>query len=72
MPAEAYADRLRAVGIGVVEFNFGRLLDAPIDLIKPARLIAAERPEIVQGWMYHGDLVASLALVYLGAVANLI
>ena len=66
LPAEAYADRLRAAGIGVVEFNFRRPLGAAADLIGLARLIAREQPDIVQGWMYHGDLAALLALALSG------
>jgi glycosyltransferase involved in cell wall biosynthesis len=66
LPAEAYADRLRAADIGVVEFNFRRPLGAAADLIGLARLIAREQPDIVQGWMYHGDLAALLALVLSG------
>lgn len=62
LPADAYVDQLRTAAIKVVELNFGRPLSVPADLIRLARLITAERPEIVQGWMYHGDLAALLAL----------
>jgi glycosyltransferase involved in cell wall biosynthesis len=62
LPAQAYAARLRDAGIRVIEFNFGTKFGAVADLIGLARLIRAERPDVVQGWMYHGDLAALLAL----------
>jgi glycosyltransferase involved in cell wall biosynthesis len=62
LPAEAYVERLRAAGVQVVEFDFSTPRRAAAHLIDLARLIRAERPEIIQGWMYHGDLAALLAL----------
>ena len=66
LPIQAYGDRLRSAGVSVVEFNFDRIFGAPYGLVGLARLIAAHRPEIVQGWMYHGDLAALLALAISG------
>src|SRR5439155_19928447 len=65
-PAEAHADRLRAAGVEVVEFGFGRAYGAVSGLLCLAGLIRRARPDIVQGWMYHGDLVALLALALSG------
>ena len=62
LPSEAFTDRLRAAGVKVVEFNFRLPVGAAAGLIGLARLISVEQPEIVQGWMYHGDLAALLAL----------
>jgi glycosyltransferase involved in cell wall biosynthesis len=66
LPAEAYVERLRAAGVAVVELRFDRLSGILPGLMKLARLIARERPDIVQGWMYHGDLAALIALVLSG------
>jgi glycosyltransferase involved in cell wall biosynthesis len=66
LPAKAYVERLRAAGIGVVELDFGRILGGASGLIRLARKIAASQPDIVQGWMYHGDIAALLALVLSG------
>lgn len=62
LPAEGYVDQLRAAGIRLVELDFSTPRRAAAHLINLARLIRAERPEIIQGWMYHGDLAALLAL----------
>jgi glycosyltransferase involved in cell wall biosynthesis len=66
LPAEAHVERLRAAGVTVVELNFDRAAGVASGLLKLARLIAERRPDIVQGWMYHGDLAALVALVMSG------
>jgi glycosyltransferase involved in cell wall biosynthesis len=59
---QSYADELRAAGVTVVELDFARPGGIVAGLYRLARLIAELRPEIVQGWMYHGDLAALIAL----------
>jgi glycosyltransferase involved in cell wall biosynthesis len=66
LPAEAHVERLRAAGVTVVELNFDRAAGVARGLVELARLIAARRPDIVQGWMYHGDLAALVALIMSG------
>ncbi len=66
LPAEAHVERLRAGGVSVVELNFDGAGGIASGLFKLARLIAESRPDIVQGWMYHGDLAALIALAMSG------
>jgi glycosyltransferase involved in cell wall biosynthesis len=66
LPAEAHVGRLRAAGVTVVELRFDRIGGVAAGLVKLAKLIAKTRPDIVQGWMYHGDLAALVALVLSG------
>jgi glycosyltransferase involved in cell wall biosynthesis len=66
LPADTLAASLRAAGVTVVELSFDRALGAGAGIVGLARLIAAERPDIVQGWMYHGDLAALVALLMSG------
>ena len=66
LPAEAHVERLRAGGVNIVELNFNGVGGVASGLRKLARLIAESRPDIVQGWMYHGDLAALVALVMSG------
>jgi glycosyltransferase involved in cell wall biosynthesis len=66
LPAEAHVERLRAAGVTVVELNFDRVAGVARGLVELAKLIAARRPDIVQGWMYHGDLAALVALIMSG------
>ena len=62
----SHAEELRAKGVTVIELDFGGASGAPSGLWRVARLIAQIKPNIVQGWMYHGDLAALLALVLSG------
>ena len=62
LPADAYLEQLRAADIRVIEFDFSRPFGAATGLIGLAKLISEQKPDIVQGWMYHGDLAAALAL----------
>ena len=65
--ASAHVERLRAAGVTVVELDFDTAWRASRrGCRKLARLIAATRPDIVQGWMYHGDLAALIALAMSG------
>jgi glycosyltransferase involved in cell wall biosynthesis len=66
LPAEGHVERLAAAGVKVVELRFDRLGGAAVGLFKLAKLIADNRPDIVQGWMYHGDLAALVALLMSG------
>ena len=55
------ADSLRGLGFGVEEIG----IDGPIPSIRAARsLVASIRgraPDLLQGWMYHGNVAASVA-----------
>jgi glycosyltransferase involved in cell wall biosynthesis len=66
LPAEAYVERLRAAGVTVVELGFHKPGGVVVGLLRLVRLIARVRPDIVQGWMYHGDLAALVALALSG------
>jgi glycosyltransferase involved in cell wall biosynthesis len=66
LPAEAYVARLRAAGAAVVELGFDKPTGILSGLFRLARLIGQAKPDIVQGWMYHGDLAASIALALSG------
>jgi glycosyltransferase involved in cell wall biosynthesis len=66
LPAEAHAERLRATGVTVLELSFDHAAGVAAGIITLAKLIAEQRPDIVQGWMYHGDLAALVALLMSG------
>jgi len=66
LPAEGHIERLTAGGVRVLELQFDKMGGVAAGLLKLAKLIADSRPDIVQGWMYHGDLAALVALVMSG------
>lgn len=65
IPNGALAPRLRSAGIPVHEFNF-RSVAAPVAAFGLANLIRQAAPHVVQGWMYHGNLAASVGLALAG------
>lgn len=65
IPNGALGPRLRSAGIPVHEFNF-RSMAAPFSAFGLAKLIRQSTPDVVQGWMYHGNLAASLGLALAG------
>lgn len=58
----AHAQRLRRAGVPVDELGFRRGLPNPHQLWRLAQLIRTHKPDVIQSWMYHADLVALLAL----------
>jgi glycosyltransferase involved in cell wall biosynthesis len=64
--ANQHVERLRAGGVTVVELDFRHAGGMAAGLFRLARLIAETKPDIVQGWMYHGDLAAFVALAMSG------
>ncbi|PYS78895.1 MAG: hypothetical protein DMF66_04645, partial [Acidobacteria bacterium] len=53
---------LEAAGVEVIGLGVKRWRDAPGGLLRFARLIRRRRPAVVQGWMYHANVFAFLAL----------
>jgi len=53
--------RIRELGVPVYGLQMRRGLPTPGVFGRLRRLVRAFRPEIIQGWMYHGNLAASVA-----------
>lgn len=66
LPGGATCDRLRASGVDVTDLGMTRGRPSGGALIRLTRLIRAERPHVIQGWMYHANLMATLALALSG------
>jgi len=59
-------ERLRTAGVSVTDLDMGRAGSKLPGLFRLARIIRQERPDIVQSWMYHADLVSLCALAISG------
>lgn len=63
-----YGPRIRALGVPVYTLGMRRGLPGPTALWRLQRLVKEIRPDVIQGWMYHGNLAASVgARMMLGA-----
>ena len=52
---------LEASGIAVQAMNMSRALPNPLFLFRLSSMLRKWRPDVVQTWLYHGDLVGGLA-----------
>lgn len=55
------ADRIRALGIEVTGLGMRRGMPNPLALWRLAVQLKKRRPDVVQSWMYHADLLGGLA-----------
>ncbi len=62
MSGSALANDVRQSGVPLTELGFTQSFPNPVGILRLIFLIRRYRPDIVQGWMYHGDLVALIAL----------
>lgn len=54
-------EALQASGVSVEAIGMTRSLHGPAAMARLARLMSAVRPDVVQTWLYHADLVGGLA-----------
>ncbi|WP_287600587.1 glycosyltransferase [Thiothrix sp.] len=55
------ADKIRAHGIPVHCLNMANSLTSGWHILRLVRLLRELEPDVIQGWMYHGNLAASIA-----------
>lgn len=53
--------KLKSIGVNVIALNMRSTLDAPLAIWRLRRIIRQFRPDIIQTWMYHADLLGGLA-----------
>lgn len=56
-----YGPMLVALGVSVITLNMSPGRPSPLAFIRLVRLLRREQPDVVQTWMYHGDLFGGLA-----------
>lgn len=61
-----FAKWLRECGVDVHEMHMGRLIGNLLSVFRIALMIRREKPDVIQSWMYHADLVSTLALMLSG------
>ncbi len=56
-----YGPRIRDLGVPVYTLGMRRGLPGPAAITRLYMLVGELRPDMIQGWMYHGNLAATLA-----------
>jgi glycosyltransferase involved in cell wall biosynthesis len=52
---------IKALGIPVYTLGMKRWFPGPVEALRLVRLVNIIRPDVLHGWMYHGNLAASFA-----------
>jgi glycosyltransferase involved in cell wall biosynthesis len=52
---------ITGLGITVVPLNIDSIFKLPLAILQLLQVLRSFRPDLIQGWMYHGNLIASLA-----------
>lgn len=58
------ADEIEKRGVPVTALGVASLAAAPAAVICLCRAVRSFKPDVIQGWMYHGDLFATLAHLF--------
>lgn len=66
-----FASKIRNMGIRVYELDFNKIYLMPFYLYKFFSIACKFKPEIIHGWMYHGNLFAFLARLVCARLAGL-
>ena len=59
-PPADYSERLRAIGVDVHHLDMPRSRVTVAGLMRLFRLVRSARPDVVQTWMYHADLIGGI------------
>jgi glycosyltransferase involved in cell wall biosynthesis len=61
-----FGDRIESLGIPVHSIGMKQGAPTPATLLRLIQTIRRVEPDVIQGWMYHGNLAAFLASLFLG------
>ncbi|MGB3797864.1 MAG: glycosyltransferase [Alteraurantiacibacter sp.] len=61
LPPGPIAERITACGVKVHSLDMRRGFAGPAAILRLARMAQAIAPDLIHGWMYHGNLAASFA-----------
>src|SRR5690242_14121518 len=62
------ADEIRALGIEVSSLRMQPGVPDPLAAVRLRKYLRAEPPDVIQGWLYQGNLLATVASYSLGGV----
>ncbi|MCF8127342.1 MAG: glycosyltransferase, partial [Deltaproteobacteria bacterium] len=56
----AVAGRIERLGVPILELNLNHPFSSPRAILKLRAVLSRQRPDLIQGWMYHGNLAAGI------------
>lgn len=59
--------RIKELGVPVHTLNLDRAFPNPLRLLSLRSAVRQFRPDVIQGWMYHGNVMASIASILSGS-----
>jgi glycosyltransferase involved in cell wall biosynthesis len=62
------AEKMNGIGVSVRTLDMGKRLPNPLGVARLARWIRASKPDVIHTWMYHANLVGTLAAHIAGDV----
>ncbi|MEA5579048.1 glycosyltransferase family 4 protein [Anabaena sp. UHCC 0451] len=65
MDRGTFGDRIESLGIPVHSIGMKQGIPTPATLLRLVQTIRCLKPDVIQGWMYHGNLAAFLAGLFL-------
>lgn len=63
------SEKVRALGIPVRSLGMSQGMPNPLALLKLVRWLQCDKPDVIQTWMYHADLLGSFAAKLAGNIA---
>jgi glycosyltransferase involved in cell wall biosynthesis len=63
------SDQIKALGVPVMALGMRKEMPNPLDVLRLARRLRKSRPDVVQTWMYHADLIGGIAAMLAGVRA---
>ncbi len=54
-------NKMKAIGVPVYTLDMKRFIPSPAAMLRLLRMIRTIQPDIIQGWMYHGNLLSLIA-----------
>lgn len=62
------SEKIRALGIQVRSLGMSQGLPNPLAVLKLVRWLQCDKPDVIQTWMYHADLLGGLAARLAGGI----
>lgn len=62
------SEKIRALGISVRSLGMSQGMPNPLALLKLVRWLQCDKPDVIQTWMYHADLLGGLAARVAGGI----